>query len=280
LQTSRVTMQGLCVVTMQGLCVVTILAIIGLTEITQGSAVREKRELSAECEEDLKKFETCYMKSVEDFSKATESGDDDRPDMLERKTCNWMTAIVDDCQKVLVPKCFSQSYSDGVLEKYIKRILKVAKIEAKSWDNDKCPAVKKFMERVQADETCEDDLVKFESCYKKTVDDYSTATEGGDDGKPGLEERKTCDMMTNIIKVCQKLLLQNCGSQKYANQVMDKYLKKILAVVHTEVDKWDSNKCSAVRDFEERVKKEGTSESVSTLASLPMLLLTYFASFI
>ena len=69
------------------------------------------------------------------------------------------------------------------MEKYVRRLLKVAKIEAKSWDNDKCPAVKsvkrypvkhdthdlwrKFMERVQAEETCEDDLVKFESCYKK-----------------------------------------------------------------------------------------------------------------
>ena len=30
-------------------------------------------------------------------------------------------------------------------------------------------------------------------------------------------------------------------------QVMDKYLKQILAVVHIEADQWDSNKCSAVR---------------------------------
>jgi len=95
LQTSRVTIQGSYVVTMQGLYVVTILTVIGLTEITQGSFIRQKRELSPGCEEDLKKFETCYLKSVEDFAKATESGEDDRPDMLERKTCNLMTAIVD-----------------------------------------------------------------------------------------------------------------------------------------------------------------------------------------
>jgi len=136
------------------------------------------------------------------------------------------------------------------------------------------------MGRVQADESCEDDLVKFESCYKKTVEDYSSATEGEDDGKPGFEERKTCDMMTNIIKICQKLLLQNCGSQKYTNQVMDKYLKQILGVVHIEDDQWDSNKCSAVRDFEERVKKEGTSESVSTSASLTLLVFSCFISFL
>jgi len=79
---------------------------------------------------------------VEDFAKATESGEDDRPDMLERKTCNMMTAIVDDCQKPILEKCFSQAYSDDVMEKYVRRLLKVAKIEAKSWDNDKCPAVK------------------------------------------------------------------------------------------------------------------------------------------
>ena len=35
----------------------------------------------------------------------------------------------------------------------------------------------------------------------RTVEDYSYATENADDGKPGFEERKTCDMMTNIIKV-------------------------------------------------------------------------------
>jgi len=134
------------------------------------------------------------------------------------------------------------------------------------------------MERVQAEETCEDDLVKFKSCYKKTVEDYSYATENENDGKPGFEERKTCDMMTNIIKVCQKLLLQNCGSQIYANQVMDKYLKQILAVVHIEADQWDSNKCSAVREFEERVKKEGTSDSVFTSARLPLLFISYLAS--
>ena len=47
---------------MQGLHVMLILVIVGLTDITHGSSVRQRRELSAECEEDLKKFESCYLK--------------------------------------------------------------------------------------------------------------------------------------------------------------------------------------------------------------------------
>jgi len=139
------------------------------------------------------------------------------------------------------------------------------------------------MERLQKDENCEDDLTKFESCYIKSVEDYSYAIESGDDGKPALDERKTCDMMTTIIKTCQKLLLQNCSSKKYVNQIMDKYLKKILAVAHVELDQWNSQKCPAVREFEQRVKEEDylqSSQTTSKSGFIPLLLILYLAYFI
>eukprot|EP00091_Calanus_sinicus_P012181 TRINITY_DN27666_c0_g1_i1.p1 TRINITY_DN27666_c0_g1~~TRINITY_DN27666_c0_g1_i1.p1 ORF type:complete len:101 (-),score=34.62 TRINITY_DN27666_c0_g1_i1:172-450(-) len=88
---------GLCIFSFQTnqmmmrLCMV---GLVALVTLSMGSTIREERDA---CDQVYAGFDECTQLAYKDYKTAFEAGDDGRPDWLARKSCNYMTAAVEDC---------------------------------------------------------------------------------------------------------------------------------------------------------------------------------------
>merc|ERR1712123_194820 len=139
---------------MRGL--VAVILSLGLVLFAEGSA-RGKRETEA-CEKAYEEFDKCTTKAYADYQAGYEKGDDKtKPDWQARKSCNYMTATVEDCGNKLVGECKSQEEVNAMKDEQFKTVLVQLKTSISEWDTDKCPATKAHVDRLQAAETEEAD---------------------------------------------------------------------------------------------------------------------------
>jgi len=108
--------------------------------------------------------------------------------------------------------------------------------------------------RRQADE-CEEATDSFDECTNAAYDDYKTAFEAGDDGKPDWMARKACNYMTAAVEECGDELIGDCYSEEDVINMKDHQLKNVLEVLEKSVEEWDTDKCEAVKAHVERVKR-------------------------
>merc|ERR1719318_498236 len=112
------------------------------------------------------------MKAYYDYKAAFEAGDDGRPDWMARKSCNYMTAAVEDCGNILIGDCNSEEDVIEMKDQQLKGILHQLQTNIEEWDSEKCPAVKSHIERMKGD----------------TADEEGTADEDTADEEPAPEE--------------------------------------------------------------------------------------------
>merc|ERR1712010_336973 len=108
--------------------------------------------------------------------------------------------------------------------------------------------------RRQAEE-CEEATDSFDECTNAAYDDYKTAFEAGDDGKPDWMARKACNYMTAAVEECGDELIGDCYSEEDVINMKDHQLKNVLEVLEKSVEEWDTDKCEAVKAHVERVKR-------------------------
>merc|ERR1712010_278036 len=108
--------------------------------------------------------------------------------------------------------------------------------------------------RRQADE-CEEATTSFDECTNAAYDEYKTAFEAGDDGKPDWMARKACNYMTAAVEECGDELIGDCYSEEDVINMKDHQLKNVLEVLEKSVEEWDTDKCEAVKAHVERVKR-------------------------
>jgi len=132
---------------MRGLTILVAVGIIagalGETEDT------EETQVTPECSEATKEFEACKAKAYKNYQTVFAKGDDNRPDWLARKSCNYLTETLETCGESMLGTCFSE---DQLIEEKDKQIAaalgQVEKIG--KWDSSKCPVVTAYKERLQA----------------------------------------------------------------------------------------------------------------------------------
>merc|ERR1712126_141818 len=120
-----------------------------------------------DCEKVKAEFDECAKDAYEDYKKAFQAGNDGRPDWMARKSCNYMTAAVEECGDKLVGECDTCEEVTNMKDEQLKKVLKNVKSSVKEWDSNKCPATKAHMERVKALEKGE----TIEAKCKSPVDD-------------------------------------------------------------------------------------------------------------
>ena len=76
-----------------------------------------------------------------DFKTVFEAGEDGRPDWLARKSCNYMTAAVEECGSLL-QHCATLEELNAMKDEQLNNILHTLQMSVKSWDSEKCPVVK------------------------------------------------------------------------------------------------------------------------------------------
>ena len=82
------------------------------------------------------------FRAYNDYSAAFKAGDDGRPDWAARKSCNYMTAAVEDCGNLLIGDCNTEEEVTMMKDHQLKGILSQLKSSVQEWDSEKCPPVK------------------------------------------------------------------------------------------------------------------------------------------
>jgi len=105
------------------------------------------------CDENAGKqeFQACWENAEEEFKAAIDGGDgfvadDGRPDLVERKTCNLITSLVQECGKYLV-HCYTEESVEAHLDTAIEAYVDLLEKDFDAWDSQKCPVVKDFIAR-------------------------------------------------------------------------------------------------------------------------------------
>merc|ERR1711872_762292 len=102
-----------------------------------------------ECNKKSAEAEACRTQAYATFKEAIERGTDKRPDWMARKSCNYLTDIIDKCGNILVG-CKTQAEVDQEKDEQLKENLANVKEKLLTWDSTKCPAIKAHEERVKA----------------------------------------------------------------------------------------------------------------------------------
>jgi len=235
-------------------------------------------------------YNLCTNEAYWAYQKAFDAGDDGRPDWIARKSCNYMTAAVDECTNMLVGKCNTCEEVIAMKDEQMKRVLKNVKSYAKEWNTDKCPATKAHAARMKAleegetiqanckvsieeniddesgdasgrastaSEAANEDCGKvtndFNQCTKRAFEDYKKAFNAGDDGRPDWLARKSCNYMAEAIEDCGDMLVGKCNTCEEVTKMKDEQIRRVLKNVKSSVKEWDSNKCPATKAHMERM---------------------------
>merc|ERR1712058_41290 len=102
-----------------------------------------------ECDKKSAEAEACRTQAYSTFKEAIERGTDKRPDWMARKSCNYLTDIIDKCGNILVG-CKTQAEVDQEKDEQLKDSLAHVEDKVPNWDSTKCPATKAHEERLKA----------------------------------------------------------------------------------------------------------------------------------
>jgi len=122
----------------------------GLLLLAEGST-RGRRETDA-CKKVHDEFVKCTEKAYADYQTDFTKGDDGKPDWVARKSCNYMTAAVEDCGNKLIGECKTEEEVTARKDEQLKAVLVQLKTSIAEWDSDKCPAIKAHVERMKAED--------------------------------------------------------------------------------------------------------------------------------
>jgi len=90
--------------------------------------------------EGIRKFKACQKRSTDEAETNT------RPDLVQRKFCNLITSVVEDCGRYL-NDCYAAESVRNDLDDIVEAYLENAEENLDGWDSDLCPVVRDFIAR-------------------------------------------------------------------------------------------------------------------------------------
>jgi len=160
------------------LCLLGVVALSVFCEVTKANTIRVERDA---CDDVMAGFGTCTMQAYEDYKTAFESGDDGRPDWMARKSCNYMTAAVEDCGNKLIGDCNTEDDVTAMKDEQLKSILEQLQQSVDEWDSEKCPAVKAHIDRAKGEDAETDEDGEDDEGAVDAGSDDTGAEEAGED---------------------------------------------------------------------------------------------------
>jgi len=257
-----------------------------------------------ECDKVKADYELCNNKAYEDYKKAVAAGDDGRPDWMARKSCNYITATVEECGNMLVGNCNTYEEVTELKDQMLHGILHQLEQSIDEWDTKKCPVIKDHVGRMKAkekgetvqanrkasvvdndsgdasgrtstasiasSEDCDKTKIEFNKCTKEAHEQFINAVQAGEDGRPDWIARKSCNYMTSAVEDCGDMLVGRCNTCEEVTAMKDEQLKKVLNNVKSSVKEWDSNKCPATKAHIERMKALEKGEKIESTCNLSL----------
>jgi len=108
---------------------------------------RMRGEEEKSCSQVTTDYNKCTKEALKDHMAAIGRGYDGRPDWVARKTCNYMTAAVEDCTMILIGPCNTEEEVTRMKDYQFQGILNQLATNVEEWDSAKCPAVKAHVDR-------------------------------------------------------------------------------------------------------------------------------------
>merc|ERR1711862_85502 len=93
-----------------------------------------------ECNKKSAEAEACRTQAYASFKEAIGRGTDKRLDWMARKSCNYLTDIIDKCGNILVG-CKTQAEVDQEKDEQLKDSLAHVEKNVPNWDSTKCPPI-------------------------------------------------------------------------------------------------------------------------------------------
>merc|ERR1712168_1738608 len=193
------------------LCILVLFAFSAFSNNCSANTLRIERDA---CEEKQEEVQNCQKIAYEEYTIAFTAGKDDRPDWMARKSCNYITATIEECTNQLVGDCGTEDEVNKMKDEQIEGMLKQLSDTIEEWDSEKCPAIKAYMDRNPAGEEEEnaDDQVDSgnevtDDSVENTDDEEQTKDAGGEDGNTGDESNEEPDSGSETAAASLSLVL-------------------------------------------------------------------------
>merc|ERR1712168_911958 len=219
------------------LCILVLFAFSAFSNNCSANTLRIERDA---CEEKQEEVQNCQKIAYEEYTTAFTAGKDDRPDWMARKSCNYITATIEECTNQLVGDCGTEDEVNKMKDEQIEGMLKQLSDTIEEWDSEKCPAIKAYMDRNPAedeeetqeevaaavdtaaqekeeeekgeDEENADDQVDSgnevaNDSVENTDDEEQTKDAGGEDGNTGDESNEEPDSRSDTAAASLSLVL-------------------------------------------------------------------------
>ena len=87
-------------------------------------------------------YKTFLLRAFKVHMAAIAKPPDGSPDRIARKTCDYITAAVEECSKTLIGHCKSEEAVTIMKDNQLQGVLSLLATTVNNWDSAKCPAVK------------------------------------------------------------------------------------------------------------------------------------------
>jgi len=129
-----------------------LLALFVLSTFSNNSSANTLRVERDACEEKQEEVQKCQTDAYNEYTTAIAAGDDGRPDWRARKSCNYITASIEECTNQLVGDCATEEEVIDMKDGQMKGLLEQLSATIQEWDSEKCPAIKAYLDRNPAAE--------------------------------------------------------------------------------------------------------------------------------
>merc|ERR1712212_1117351 len=124
-----------------------LLALFVLSTFFNNSSANTLRAERDACEEIRDEVQNCQTGAYEEYRAAITAGEDGRPDWMARKSCNYITATIEECTNKLVGDCATEEEVTDMKDGQLEGLLEQLSDTIEEWDSEKCPAIKAYMDR-------------------------------------------------------------------------------------------------------------------------------------
>jgi len=164
-----------------------LVCILGILGTTLGGARYTRDTEGCNQEELLVEVEQCATIAYTTYTSAWAKGDDGtKADFYARKSCNYITETIEDCNDIL-EDCMDEAQLNSYKDEQYKNALENIEANIESWDSSKCPAVQRHNDRLIAAEAEKGT----EEENTPDADETAEKDKGAEDNNAGEQEQST-----------------------------------------------------------------------------------------
>merc|ERR1711970_1243049 len=165
------------------LCLLALFALSAFSNNCSANTMRIERDA---CEEKQEEVQNCQKIAYEEYTTAFTAGKDDRPDWMARKSCNYITATIEECTNQLVGDCGTEEEVNKMKDEQIEGMLKQLSDTIEEWDSEKCPAIKAYMDRNPTEDeekTQEEEAASVDTAAQEKEEEEKVEEENADESE-------------------------------------------------------------------------------------------------